>query len=74
MTRDNRAASAIVDRAAALPGDREGLTRAAAALRATGFRYQWARTLVFLGGEDRERGESVLAGLGAAAMAWPPAG
>jgi hypothetical protein len=74
MTRDNRAASAIVGRAAALPGDRAGLTRAAAALRAAGFRYQWARTLVFLGGEDRERGESVLAGLGAAAMAWPPAG
>ena len=74
MTRDNRAASAIVGRAAALPGDREGLTRAAAALQAAGLRYQWARTLVFLGGEDRERGESVLAGLGAAAMAWPPAG
>ena len=74
MTRDNPAASAIVGRAAALPGDREGLTRAAAALRAAGFRYQWARTLVFLGGENRERGESVLAGLGAAAMAWPPAG
>jgi predicted ATPase/DNA-binding CsgD family transcriptional regulator len=74
MTRDNRAASAIVGRAAALPGDRAGLTRAAAALQAAGFRYQWARTLVFLGGEDRERGESVLAGLGAAAMAWPPAG
>ncbi len=50
-----------------------GLTRAAAALRAAGCRYQWARTLVFLGGEDRERGESVLAGLGAAAMAWPAA-
>ncbi|HEX6854224.1 MAG TPA: LuxR C-terminal-related transcriptional regulator [Streptosporangiaceae bacterium] len=74
MTRDNRAASAIVGRAAALPGDRAGLRRAAAALQAAGFRYQWARTLVFLGGEDRERGESVLAGLGAAAMAWPPAG
>jgi hypothetical protein len=71
MTRDNPAASAIVGRAAALPGDREGLTRAAAALQAAGCRYQWARTLVFLGGEDRVRGESVLAGLGAAAMAWP---
>jgi hypothetical protein len=74
MTRDNPAASAIVGRAAALPGDRAGLTRAAAALQAAGCRYQWARTLVFLGGEYRARGESVLAGLGATAMAWPPAG
>jgi len=74
MTRDNPAAAAIVGRAAALPGDRAGLTRAAAVLQAAGCRYQWARTLVFLGGEDRTRGESVLAGLGAAAMAWPPAG
>jgi len=74
MTRDNPVASAIVGRAAALPGDREGLTRAAASLHTAGCRYQWARTLVFLGGEDRARGESVLAGLGATAMAWPLAG
>ena len=29
------------------------------------------RTLVMLGGEDRERGEQELAALGAAAMPWP---
>ena len=72
MTLDNPVAAAIVDRAAALAGDRDGLVPAAAALAAAGCRYQWARTLVFIGGEERARGESALAAMGATAMAWPP--
>jgi hypothetical protein len=72
MTLDNPVGAAIVDRAAALAGDRQGLVPAAAALAAAGCRYQWARTLVFIGGEERARGESALAAMGATAMAWPP--
>ncbi|MDQ2749827.1 MAG: LuxR C-terminal-related transcriptional regulator [Actinomycetota bacterium] len=78
MTVGNPIATAIVDRAAALAGyqrgagDRGGLTAAAAVLEAAGCRYQWARTLVMLGGAHRERGESELAVMGAAPMAWPP--
>ncbi|MEV6489421.1 hypothetical protein AB0M20_12445, partial [Actinoplanes sp. NPDC051633] len=71
----NRIATAIVDRAAALAtgdGDRDGLTAAAAALHEAGCRYQWARTLICLGGADRARGEAELAAMGAAPMAWPP--
>ena len=74
-TAGNPIATAIVDRAAALDGrdgDRDGLTAAAAALEDAGCRYQWARTLVFIGGEQRARGESVLATMGAAPMVWPP--
>jgi hypothetical protein len=48
------------------------LPAAAAALQLSGCRYQWARTLGFLGGADRARGESVLAEMGAVATAWPP--
>jgi hypothetical protein len=44
----------------------------AAALQDAGCRYQWARTLVFIGGEHRARGESVLATMGATPMVWPP--
>jgi DNA-binding CsgD family transcriptional regulator len=72
MTMDNPVAAAIVDRAAALAGDRAGLIQAAAGLEAAGCRYQWARTLVLIGGADRVLGESTLAAMGAAAMAWPP--
>ena len=72
MTLANPVAAAIVDRAAALAGDRHGLVPAVAALAAAGCRYQWARTLVFIGGEERARGESALAAMGATAMAWPP--
>jgi predicted ATPase/DNA-binding CsgD family transcriptional regulator len=71
----NPIAIALVDRAAALAtpgGDRDGLTAAAAALLEADCRYQWARTLVLLGGEDRVRGESALAAMGATPMAWPP--
>jgi hypothetical protein len=71
----NAIATAILDRAAALDGrdgDRDGLTAAAAAFAHAGCRYQWARTLVLLGGRERARGESALAAMGATAMAWPP--
>jgi hypothetical protein len=74
-TAGNTIATAIVDRAAALDGrdgGRDGLTAAAAALEDAGCRYQWARTLVFIGGEQRARGESVLATMGATPMVWPP--
>jgi predicted ATPase/DNA-binding CsgD family transcriptional regulator len=69
MTVDNPIAAAIVHRAAALAGDHDELIPAAAALRAAGCRYQWARTLVYIGGEHRTRGESVLAAMGATPMA-----
>jgi len=71
MTSDNPIAAAIAERAAALPGDHDGLIRAAAALEAAGCRYQWARTLAFVGGAERERGESALAEMRAAPMACP---
>ena len=74
-TAGNPIATAIVDRAAALTvpgGDRDGLSAAAAALQDAGCRYQWARTLVLIGGEHRADGESVLATMGATAMVWPP--
>ncbi len=73
-TAGNPIATAIVDRAAALAtggSDRAGLTAAATALQDAGCRYQWARTLVILGGEDRALGESALATMGATAMVWP---
>jgi len=72
VTRDSPVAAAIVDRAAALAGDRDGLVPAAAALEAAGCRYQWARTLVAIGGTERVRGEAALAAMGATVMAWPP--
>lgn len=71
----NPIATATVARAAALAtgdGGRDGLTAAAAALEGAGCRYQWARSLVFAGGQQRARGESELARMGATAMAWPP--
>jgi hypothetical protein len=71
MTQDNPIAAAIVDRAAALAGDGGELAAAATALAAAGCRYQWARTLVFAGGAQRRRGESVLAEMGATPMVWP---
>jgi hypothetical protein len=88
FTRDNPVAAAIVARAealieqraealiggrtGALAGDRAGLAPAAAALEAAGCRYQWARTLVAIGGTERARGEAALAAMGATVMAWPP--
>ena len=72
VSRHNPIAVAIVDRAEALAGDRGGLVPAAAALEAAGCRYQWARTLVAIGGTERVRGEAALAAMGATVMAWPP--
>ncbi|HET6876348.1 MAG TPA: LuxR C-terminal-related transcriptional regulator [Jatrophihabitans sp.] len=71
FTADNPIASAIVDRSAALMGDRAGLRQAAAALESGGARYHWARTLIMCGGVERERGEAVLAAMGATPMVWP---
>ena len=71
-TLGNPIAGAIVARAEALTGERAGLAPAAAALEAAGCRYQWARTLVAIGGTERARGEAALAAMGATVMAWPP--
>jgi predicted ATPase/DNA-binding CsgD family transcriptional regulator len=79
-TADNPVAAAIVQRAAALaddpgvsaPATAAALAAAAAALAAAGCRYQWARTLVALGGQPRAQGEAALAAMGATAMVWPP--
>ena len=75
VSRDNPIATAVIERAAALSRGADGrddLVAAATALEDSGCRYQWARTLVLLGGEDRVRGEQLLATMGAAPMAWPP--
>jgi predicted ATPase/DNA-binding CsgD family transcriptional regulator len=76
LTLGNPVAYAIVMRASALAAGaangRGDLVTAAAALLPLGSRYQWARTLVMLGGADRERGEQELAAIGATPMAWPP--
>ena len=69
LTQDNPIAAAIVDRAAALAGDHDGLVPAATALQAAGCRYQWARTLVLIGGDQELQGKSVLAEMGASPMA-----
>jgi predicted ATPase/DNA-binding CsgD family transcriptional regulator len=74
----NPVAVAIVDRAAALTGmpgpggGRDELLAVATALAEGGCRYQWARTLVMLGGAERARGEAALAEMGTTAMVWPP--
>ncbi len=71
-TAGNPIATAMVERSAAWAGDdRNGLAAAAAALQAAGCRYQWARTLIMLGGDERRQGEATLAAMGATAMAWP---
>ncbi|WP_344264622.1 ATP-binding protein [Actinomadura napierensis] len=78
MAAGNPVATAIVDRAAAMTagtgqgGGHNALRAAAAAFADAGCRYQWARTLVFLGGEQRAQGESELARMGAVPTAWPP--
>jgi predicted ATPase/DNA-binding CsgD family transcriptional regulator len=66
----NPIALAIVDRSAALAsGDRDGMLAAAQRLSAAGCRYQWARTLVLAGGQERARGEDELTAMGAVPMA-----
>ena len=80
LTVGNPIAEAVVLRAsrlAQLGADgrgrgRDDLVAAASSLRSLGARYQWARTLVMLGGDDRERGLAELAAMRAAPMAWPP--
>jgi hypothetical protein len=70
----NPIATAIGERAGALHGRADGrhtLTAAALAFEEAGCRYQWARTLVLIGGEDRQRGDAVLATMGATPMVWP---
>jgi predicted ATPase len=74
MVVGNPIAEAVVRRAAGLAAGDDGradIAGAAAALRPLGARYHWARTLVMLGGADRERGEEELAALGASPMPWP---
>jgi hypothetical protein len=69
VTADNPIAAAVVARAAAVAdGDRGELLAAATALRAARCRYQWARTLIFAGGEERVCGDAVMAEMGATAM------
>jgi hypothetical protein len=81
LTSQNPVADAIVRRAGGLaaqlrnPGTEEGrgeMNAAASALREQGARYQWARTLVMLGGAEAERGASALAEMQATPTAWPP--
>jgi predicted ATPase/DNA-binding CsgD family transcriptional regulator len=67
-TAENTVAAAIVHRAEALMvGDRPGVLAAAATLEAAGCRYQWARSLVLAGGQERMRGTSALVAMGATA-------
>lgn len=74
-TAGNPIAAAVVDRAAALAdANRPKVLAAATALLAAGCRYQWARTLIFAGGDDEARGQAVLAGMGATAMRAPATG
>jgi hypothetical protein len=71
-TAGNPIAAAVVDRAAALAdANRPKVLAAATALLAAGCRYQWARTLIFAGGDNEERGRAALAGMGATAMRAP---
>jgi predicted ATPase/DNA-binding CsgD family transcriptional regulator len=76
MTAGNPIAQAVVRRASGLAAGADGAGRAdiagaAAELRCLGARYQWFRSLVMLGGTDRERGEQELAALGATPMPCP---
>src|SRR6185312_7602183 len=75
LTGGNPVVDALLARASGLAqGAEEGrsqLQLAATSLHGLGAHYQWARTLVMLGGDDRERGEQELAALGASPMPWP---
>ena len=80
VTGGNRIVEALLQRSAGLArwsegGTAEGrddLVAAASALRALGAGYQWARTLVMLGGPEEVEGRAELDRMGAAPMAWPP--
>jgi hypothetical protein len=72
LVAENPVTRAVVGRAAALQvSDRAGMLRAAVALESAGCRYQWARTLVLAGGDERAVGEKALTGMGATPMAEP---
>lgn len=63
----NPVAGAQLERAEALlDGDRDRMLAAAAAFDAAGCRYQWARTLILIGGEHAATGASALADIGLA--------
>jgi predicted ATPase/DNA-binding CsgD family transcriptional regulator len=65
----NPIAAAIVRRAAALArADRRELLAAATALSAAGCQYQWARTLILAGGQERDRGQAAMAAMRATDM------
>ena len=65
----NPIADAQVERAEALlDGDRDRMLAAAAAFDAAGCRYQWARSLVLLGGEHAATGAAALADMGIAPL------
>ncbi|RZS43825.1 putative ATPase [Herbihabitans rhizosphaerae] len=69
LTRQNPIAAAMLARAVALAErSRDGLVAAAASLRETACRYQWARTAVFAGGAEREAGEALFREIGAVRM------
>lgn len=73
ITAGNPIAAPLVDRADAVAtADRPRLLTSAAALRAAGCRYQWARTLALAGGQEGGEGEKALAEMGAAPMMTPP--
>jgi hypothetical protein len=80
LTGENPVAGALARRLEGLARTRNGetargrddLVAAASALRSLGARYEWARTLVMLGGPDEAQGRAELAALGATPMAWPP--
>jgi predicted ATPase/DNA-binding CsgD family transcriptional regulator len=80
LTGGNPIVEALIGRAAAVArmmssgGEqgRDDLVVTASTLRHLGARYQWARTLVMLGGADEVEGLAELAEMGATPMAWPP--
>jgi predicted ATPase len=67
-----RATGLAEQRSSGGDGGRDDVVAAASALKALGARYQWARTLVMLGGAEAVDGLAELAEMGAAPMAWPP--
>jgi hypothetical protein len=69
-TAGNPIASAIVARARALfTGDHSTLSATATSFDDAGCGYQMARSLILAGGEDRQRGMTILADMGAVPMA-----
>jgi hypothetical protein len=72
-TVDNPVALAIVERSGALAaGDRDGVLATAERLRVAGCTYQWGRTLLLAGGNQRAHGEDVLAAMRAIPMVTAP--